>query len=462
MIPLPALREKVLTSLIIKRDGTAPSSPLCDGSPKGKFSTFPERSPPAVAPATADKREISTHLPSTPSPTTAVTTKPVSAKESKKKKKGKASPSTPKSSPSSSDEGSHSDSTPSRKARRKARKVELKAEKVTRALAANYQLVKLITDKFPKLGTSNYDSWRRKWTHQIKSLGFNPLYMLVDGAEWNIKTEDANETVHRKNLAEMVIKTIDATEHELWLRDTDPQNPQAIFRRMHLKFRGADTIVVSSQIESQLLTMTMKSTRLDVAAYGTAIVENLRKLSEMGAAMCEKKMVSLYLIGLNTRFDPIRFDIQKLITNNKPKAPKTMASAKKMVEDWAVLMKDRGLLTFKDTSGGDPKAPVLTLLNVVKGPAAAVTEACRGWLKTGMCRRLQDGTCKYVHDTKKNTGEKKGTYLGQKKDKMTPQKWGVILSFSSFSGGTLKVNIGDKMSFDQRTFCLFTKDILSF
>jgi hypothetical protein len=200
----------------------------------------------------------------------------------------------------------------------------------------------------------------------------------------------------------MVIKTIDATEHELWLRDTDAQNPQAIFRRMHLKFRGADTIVVSSQIESQLLTMSMKTTRFDVAAYGTAIVENLRKLTEMGVPMCEKKMVSLYLVGLNSRFDPIRFDIQKLIKNNKPKAPQTMASAKKMVEDWAALMKDRGLLTFKDTSASDPKSTVLTLLNEVKKPTAvATTEACRSWLKYGTCKRLQNGGCKFVHDTKK-------------------------------------------------------------
>ena len=42
-----------------KHDGIASSSPLSDGSPKGKFSTSPKRSPPAVAPATVDKREMS-------------------------------------------------------------------------------------------------------------------------------------------------------------------------------------------------------------------------------------------------------------------------------------------------------------------------------------------------------------------------------------------------------------------
>ena len=236
-------------------------------------------------------------------------------------------------------------------------------------------MVKLATDNFPKLDTSNYDSWRREWQQGIKSLGYNASYMSVEGPEWNSKTEDVYESVHRKNLAMMVINTIDATEHELWLRDTDPSNPQAIFRRMHLKFRGANTIVVSSQIESKLLTMTMKSTRLDVAAYGTAIVENLRNyLREMGDPMCEVKMVNLYLLGLNEVFDPIRFDIQKQIKNKKPKAPKTMADAKRIVEDWAVQMKDRGFVTFKDTSDALPISSVLTMLGEVQ--STATTDGC--------------------------------------------------------------------------------------
>ena len=91
--------------------------------------------------------------------------------------------------------------------------------------------------------------------------------MAIDGPELDLSAEVDTESVHRKNAAKMVLKTIDVGEHEPWLRDTDPNNPQAIFRRIHLKFRGTDTIAVSSQIESQLLTMTMKSTRLDVVAY---------------------------------------------------------------------------------------------------------------------------------------------------------------------------------------------------
>ena len=360
-----------------KHDGTTTSSPSCDGSPKGKFSASPKRSPPVVAPATVDKREMSTPLPSTPSLAKAAATKPASAKASKKKK-GKAAPSMPKPSPSSSDESSsiHSDSTPDKesRSRRKARKLDLKAEKVTRALAANYQLIKLITENFTKLGISNYDSWRREWEQEINSLGYNISYISVDGPEWDIKTEDVSESVHRKNLAKMVIITIDPTEHELWLRGTDSSNPQALFRRMHLKFRGADTVAVSSQIESKLLTMSMKSTRLDIAGYGSAIVENLRRLTEMGVPMCEVKMVNLYLLGLNEVFDPIRFDIQKQIKNKKPKAPKTMADAKKIVEDWAHEMKDRGFVTFKDTSDALPMSSVLTMLGEVQ--STTTTDGC--------------------------------------------------------------------------------------
>ena len=185
--------------------------------------------------------------------------------------------------------------------------------------------------------------------------------MSIDGPELGFKTEGYN-TVHRKNAAQMVMITIDPYEHELWLRDTDATNPQAIFRRLHLKFRGSENVAVSSQIECQLLSMTMKSTRLTVTEYGTAIVENMRKLKEMGSPFCELKMVNLYLLGLNKLFDPIRFDIQKQIEKRKSKAPKNMVSAKKIVEEWAIRMRDRGLITFKDPSGGDPTSSVLTLV----------------------------------------------------------------------------------------------------
>ena len=361
-------------------------------SPKGSPVTkphIPVSAPAKVVPATSDKKNVPTPS-STSSPPPA---KKVSADGGEKKKEKVASkPLAPKPSSSSSDESSSSDSTTEKKVRRKAEKRVTKAEKETRALAASYSLVKSVTDKFPKLGNSNYDPWRRMWGQEFKTLGWSSDFMSIDGPELDLESE------HRKVAAQMVNKTIDQNEHELWLRDTDRTNPQAIFRRLHLKFRGSDNIAVVSQIECQLMSMTMKSTRLTIAEYGTAIVETMRKLSELGSPFCELKMINLYLLGLNKLFDPIRFEVQKQIEKKKSKAPKTMAVAKKIVEDWAIRMRDRGLVTFKDTSGGDPKTTVLTLLGDVKKGSP---EACRGWLKFGKCKANDLGKCSYQHDMKK-------------------------------------------------------------
>jgi len=57
-----------------KLDGIAPSSPKSDGSHKGKVPASPKRSPPTVAPATVDKKEMPTPLLPTPSPTKAAAT----------------------------------------------------------------------------------------------------------------------------------------------------------------------------------------------------------------------------------------------------------------------------------------------------------------------------------------------------------------------------------------------------
>ena len=44
---------------------------------------------------------------------------------------------------------------------------------------------------------SGYKSWRR--------LDWTPFTCrAIDGPEWDIKTEDASESAHRKNLAKMV------------------------------------------------------------------------------------------------------------------------------------------------------------------------------------------------------------------------------------------------------------------
>ena len=363
-----------------KRSTTSPSA---SASAK-KSTTGPVYTPTPSAPA-AGKKSSTTPPPSPPSAA------------SKPKKGAKASTRSP-SSPFSSEDSSGPVSTPDRKARRRARRLEIKAERKNKALTASYQLVKTVTDKFRKLGTSNYDPWRREWEREFKTLGYNKRFMNVEGPELDLKAESTSETVDRKNAAQMVMKTVDVAEHEPWLRDTDPENPQAIFRRLHLKFRGSNTDAVSNALQSQLLVTSMKSSRLDVIAYATSIIEGLRKLKEMGTPMDEKKAITIYLLGLNKAFDTIRDVIEKLISKDKPTAPKTMADARKMVEDWAVKLKERGLLTFKDTSGGDPKSTVHTFLGEVK---KNTSEACRAWLKWGKCKNNSLGKCLYQHDVKK-------------------------------------------------------------
>ena len=107
-------------------DGTTTSSPSCDGSPKGKLTALPKRSPPAVTPATDVKKSnpapsSSTSIP-IPAPVSAEPA-PIPPVKTEKKLKARASPKKPSlsSSDESSDSSSHSDSTPDRKARRKAR-----------------------------------------------------------------------------------------------------------------------------------------------------------------------------------------------------------------------------------------------------------------------------------------------------------------------------------------------------
>ena len=404
------------------RAGSSPSistanSPIAGSPIATQQSTEPSSAPAKVVPATADKKITPTHLlgAKSPLPKVAISLPMLPTVSAVKKStttppptKSMSSPTSPTirsrspSSPSSHGSSSDSESTPdrktSRKARRKARKMELKAEKVTKALAASYSLVKSVTDNFIKLGTDNYDPWRRKWEREIPSLSYNKDYLSIEGPELDLKAEKAHETTQRKNAAMMFLKTIDHSVHEEWLRDVDHQNPQAIIRRLHLKFRGSNTIAISSVIEAQLLLMTMKSTQLDVTAYGSAIIENLRKLREMNAPMCEVKMITLYLLGLNKLFDTIRFTIETLIAENKPTAPKTMAQAKKMVEDWAVKFKDRGLLIFKDMSGGDRKA-VDVMLDVV----TTSNEACRSWLRYGKCKGNEVGKCTFQHDIAKKS-----------------------------------------------------------
>ncbi len=115
-------------------------------------------------------------------------------------------------------------------------------------------------------------------------------------------------------------------------------------------------------------------------------------------------MVNLYLLGIAKPFDPIRWSLQKRIKNGKLSEP-TVTSVRQMVEDWAMQLKDRNLITYKDTKGSAPTVPVLTLYGDVLTkqhvPMITSDEACRSWLRSGVCRAHDAKRCKYKHDNKK-------------------------------------------------------------
>ena len=280
----------------------------------------------------------------------------------KKKKSVSFSPSSTSSSAGDSSPESKSDA----KARRNAEQIAKRAERETKTLAANYQLIKAVTDNMPKLEENNYEAWRRAWEKELDSLGWNKDYMVLEGKDLNLNDEKGTTMkVHRTNAAKMVMTTI-STDHEPWLRDSDQTNPQAIFRRMHMKFRGSENLGLAAQIEAQLITMTMASSKLNVAGYGTAMVDCMRKLKDMNSPANEERCVGLYLLGLSKAFDHKRFELQKLIADKRPDAPKTMAAVKQAVEDWAVNMgPSRGLVTHVDKSNDGYSTPILTLLGTV-------------------------------------------------------------------------------------------------
>jgi hypothetical protein len=264
-----------------------------------------------------------------------------------------------------------------------------------------FAMVREVTNKFIPLATSNYDSWRKAWVNKFSQLPYwNPLWMAVAGKPMDVTVPDDL----RESCAKCIINTIDMTIHEQWLLDVPINDPQAIFRRLHLKFRGTENLALSSSIKAQLLTMTQLSTKMDVVTFGVAMQSNMVKLKELGTPMDEKEMVNLYLLGIAKPFDPIRWSLQKRIKNGKLIEP-NVTTVLQMVEDWAMQLKDRNLITYKDTKGSAPTVPVLTLYGDVLTkhhvPMITSDEACRSWLKSGVCRAHDAKRCKYKHDNKK-------------------------------------------------------------
>ena len=388
-----------------------PSSPAVTSGARTtptKSNTPPKRAaapiPVSVGPTTGvpgDSDDDASSSEASPAPPPKPKSKP------KKKKSVSFSPSSASVSPSSASSsagGSSPESKSDIKARRNAEQTAKRAERETKTLAANYQLVKAVTDNMPKLADNNYEAWRRAWDKEFNSLGWDKDYMVLEGKDLNLNNEKGTMKVHRTNAAKMVMKTI-SSDHELWLRDIDQTNPQTIFRRMHKKFRGSENLGLAATIEAQLFTMTMATSRLNVAGYGTAMVDLMRKLKDMNSPTNEERSVGLYLLGLSKVFDHKRFELQKLIADKHHDAPTTMAAVKQAVEDWAVNMgPTRGLVNHVEKSNnGTSSTPVLTLLGITRTGSDATTtdKNCRTWVRHGKCRLHDSGICKWEHNIRR-------------------------------------------------------------
>lgn len=267
-----------------------------------------------------------------------------------------------------------------------------------------YSLIDTVTKGFVKL-TDRFDPWSDKWHQESVSLGWPPAWLDVTAPVYSCDHETAVEQSRRLCAAKMLRRTI-ADEHAEWLRNTDLNLPQAIFRRMHLKFRGNAVLAQSTKLLSMFNATSMQSTRSTVSAYGAQLSEICRRLRELSEPIPDHRAVDVYLLGLSKHFDPIRFDLQSRVTRRSVDMPVTLSDATSAVESWAANLPDRQLLSVKDTSGRAPAQPVLTMFSVAKPPARptkkpSATNDCRSWVRSGACAKHAKGECKYDHNARK-------------------------------------------------------------
>lgn len=284
-----------------------------------------------------------------------------------------------------------------------------------RTLAQNYMLIDAVVKNIPPL-VDRFDPWTEKWGQEAQTLGWHPSWLDVSAGIYDISTETPQDTNRRLNAAKMLRRSI-GPEHDEWLRTgTDMANPQAIFRRMHLKFRGTSALAQSGKLLSRLNDSTMASTGNSVVAYGALLMEICRRLREMNEPPDTQRVIGLYLLGLSKPFDQIRYDLQSRMSSGAATRPNSLADATAMVEKWAASMPDRNLLHVKEGNRrSGQETTIHTLLGDTKStsrPSGATTYGqsstrstagkndCRQWVKTGRCERHGQGTCNYTHSSR--------------------------------------------------------------
>ena len=133
-------------------------------------------------------------------------------------------------------------------------------------LSDQYNFIAKVTDPLPKLAAANFDDWLSKWQQEAPRLKWDDTWLRVTGPPFDFSAETVVIRTRRILAAQMLLRTI-SKEHDEWLRGgTDLNNPQAIFRRMSLFFRGNNVLAVKAKYITLLHSTSQLSSNTTVVA----------------------------------------------------------------------------------------------------------------------------------------------------------------------------------------------------
>jgi hypothetical protein len=278
------------------------------------------------------------------------------------------------------------------------------ASRPSKDISNAFALSRNVTANMTSLTSNNYDPWQKQWTSSSRHLGWHPTWNGTDQRTYtyNVLTESKEERNTRMDAAMMLCQTI-GEQHTDWLRGTDKQNPQAIFRRLNTLFYGTNMLASQMKLNALLNQSSMASTRTSLCKFGCLMREIYQKMKTVGNPPSEKLVVGIYLMGLLEEFDPIHFKLQDAVSEHT-----TLESVITETENWVGgLGIDRSRELFALVRGNDRLnittllsqsslasfAPIASTPNSVTVPNKK--EICRIFRDTGKCR--YGDNCKHEH-----------------------------------------------------------------
>ena len=285
---------------------------------------------------------------------------------------------------------------------------EREAALEAKMLSDQYNFIAKVTDPLPKLAAANFDDWLSKWQQEAPRLKWDDTWLRVTGPPFDFSAETVVIRTRRILAAQMLLRTI-SKEHDEWLRGgTDLNNPQAIFRRMSLFFRGNNVLAVKAKYVALLHSTTQSSSNTNVVNYGGLMKEIGLRLRDLDHPVDPAEHIHLYLLGLNKPMDHIRFDIEARMHSTAHNRPRSFAECTQMVEQWAAALSGRNLLTARDTTR--PGSKEVTVQTLLADPTPAIdtmltttarNDDCRLWVRTGTCANHDKGQCRWVHSARR-------------------------------------------------------------